>query len=234
MAKEDFCFTYYDGDAARDKAHMTRLERGAYDDLISAQRKFGHLTLTQIKKVLSRDFEECWPALEMILKVDENEKYFIEWVMRSVEKMKTHSKIQKEKSEKYWKDKKLRDTHGKATGIPRDQSGIALGVPLEDEDGSGLEKREPLGSEKVKAIAKKVWEDKIWQEQICMGQSMSTTELGKWMAQFNASVANDHINDFDVGAYKKMIQGWISLQKSKGRKIESIGPVSSGPPLKTI
>ncbi len=39
MAKEDFCFTYYDGDAARDMAHMNRLERGAYTDVIISQRK---------------------------------------------------------------------------------------------------------------------------------------------------------------------------------------------------
>ena len=56
MAKEDFCFTYYDGDAARDTTHMNRIERGAYHDLIISQRKFGHLTIDQVKKILGRDF----------------------------------------------------------------------------------------------------------------------------------------------------------------------------------
>lgn len=88
MAKEDFCFTYYDGDAARDKAHMDRLERGAYDDLISAQRKFGHLSKALIEKVLGHDFERCWGALEIILKQDDDEKYFVEWLQNSETKSK--------------------------------------------------------------------------------------------------------------------------------------------------
>lgn len=103
MAKEDFCFTYYDGDAARDKAHMTRLERGAYDDIISAQRKRGHLSLDDVKRVLSKDFEECWASLEWILKKDAEQKFFIEWVDRSIEKMRANSQKQKEKVDKRWK-----------------------------------------------------------------------------------------------------------------------------------
>jgi 5-methylcytosine-specific restriction endonuclease McrA len=91
VAKEDFCFTYYDGDAARDKAHMTRLERGAYDDIISAQRKRGHLSIDDIKRVLSKDFTECWPSLEWILKKDAEEKYFIEWVDNSINQRRSWS-----------------------------------------------------------------------------------------------------------------------------------------------
>ena len=44
MAKADFCFTYYDGDATRDMAHMNRLERGAYTDVVIQQRQRGHLS----------------------------------------------------------------------------------------------------------------------------------------------------------------------------------------------
>lgn len=102
MAKEDFCFTYYDGDAARDKAHMNRLERGAYDDLISAQRKFGHLSKPLIEKILSGDFEKCWGALEIILKKDDEGKFFIEWLEKSLFKRKYHSQKQKERVEKRW------------------------------------------------------------------------------------------------------------------------------------
>lgn len=94
MAKEDFCFTYYDGDAARDMTHMNRLERGAYQDLIICQRKFGHLTLEQVKKILGRDFEECWPALELILNRDADGKFFIEWLHNSIETMRTNSRLQ--------------------------------------------------------------------------------------------------------------------------------------------
>lgn len=134
MAKEDFCFTYYDGDAARDKAHMNRLERGAYDDLISAQRKRGHLSIEDIKKVLSSDFEKCWGAMEWVLLTDEKDKFYIEWVDASIEKMRRQSEKQKEKADKRWKND--------ATVMPQHSHGINSAMPLEDEneDGNGSEK----------------------------------------------------------------------------------------------
>ncbi len=96
MAKADFCFTYYDGDATRDMAHMNRLERGAYNDVIIQQRQRGHMSLDDMKKFLSRDFETVWPALEWILKVDEEGKYYIEWLENSVKRGAAHSKKQRE------------------------------------------------------------------------------------------------------------------------------------------
>jgi len=96
MAKADFCFTYYDGDATRDMAHMNRLERGAYNDVIIQQRQRGHLSIDDMKKFLSRDFEAVWPALEWILKVDEGGKYYIEWLENSVTRSAAHSKKQRE------------------------------------------------------------------------------------------------------------------------------------------
>jgi hypothetical protein len=105
MAKEDFCFTYYDGDAARDMQHMDRTCRGAYNDLLIMQRKVqgGMLTMSHIKAVLGSDFEKCWPSLEFILK-REDDFFYIEWVKNSVEKMKENSKSQAEKIKKYWED----------------------------------------------------------------------------------------------------------------------------------
>jgi hypothetical protein len=91
VAKEDFCYTHYDGDEARDMAHMNRLERGAYTDIRVFQRKIGHLSLDQIKKVLSKDFDECWPAIELVLKQDEEGKYYIEWLENSMHRAKKHS-----------------------------------------------------------------------------------------------------------------------------------------------
>lgn len=130
MAKEDFCFNYYDGDAARDKAHMNRLERGAYDDIISAQRKRGHLSLEDIKKVLSSDFDTCWPALEWVLLQDPDGKYYIEWVDKSIEKMRRHSEKQKKNVLKRW---------GKDTNsVPDEYHGINLEVPLENGNGNGI------------------------------------------------------------------------------------------------
>lgn len=95
MAKEDFCFTYYDGDALRDMSHMNRLERGAYNDLVLQQRKFGRMNLEQIKKILGKDFEECWPSVNLVLIFDEKGKTFhIDWLEESIRKMRTHAKHQ--------------------------------------------------------------------------------------------------------------------------------------------
>lgn len=99
MAKIDFCFTYYDGDAARDMAHMNRLERGGYTDIIISQRKFGRLTIEQIKKILGRDFEEIWPSIELVM-VEEEGKFFIEWVENSLIKMRLESKCNSENGSK--------------------------------------------------------------------------------------------------------------------------------------
>jgi hypothetical protein len=138
MAKEDFCFTYYDGDAARDKAHMNRLERGAYDDIISAQRKKGNLTIDDLKKVLGLDFETCFPALEWILIKDEDEKYFIEWLANSLQKSKSHSKKQKANIAKRW-DKSLEiipnEYQSEDLVIPNEYQTTTLVIPLEDGDG---------------------------------------------------------------------------------------------------
>lgn len=136
MAKEDFCFTYYDGDAARDKAHMNRLQRGAYDDIISAQRKRGHLSIEDVKRVLSGDFDVCWPALEWILKVDEAGKYFIEWVDKSIEKMRKHSQKQKDKVNARWGKNKPEEYQNDTTVLPQYNNGIDPVIPLENGDGN--------------------------------------------------------------------------------------------------
>jgi hypothetical protein len=100
MAKLDFCFTYYDGDAARDMAHMNRLARGGYTDIIISQRKFGSLTLKQIKMILGNDYEEIWPAIELVMVKDEEERYYIEWLDNSITQMKGHSGHQSENGKK--------------------------------------------------------------------------------------------------------------------------------------
>jgi hypothetical protein len=91
MAKADFCFNFYDGDATRDMAHMNRLERGAYIDVIIQQRQRGHLSIEDIKKFISKDFETVWASLEWVLKKDGEGKFFIEWLENSEVKTKKHS-----------------------------------------------------------------------------------------------------------------------------------------------
>lgn len=99
---KDFAFTYYDADAARDVSHMNRLERGAYFDFLQAQRKFGGITAVQARKVLGNDFDETWPALELILQEDEDGKFFIPWVRASIEKRKEYTQKQRDRVNKRW------------------------------------------------------------------------------------------------------------------------------------
>lgn len=152
MAKEDFCYTYYDGDAARDKAHMTRLERGAYDDIISAQRKRGRLSILDIRRVLGADFEACFPSMEWVLIKDENEKYFIEWVEKSIKSMQENSARNKKRIQDYWDKKKDEEDTGI---IPRNNHGIKTELPLvdgdvnEDEDVTVLVKEDEFKSKKI-------------------------------------------------------------------------------------
>jgi hypothetical protein len=91
MAKEDFCYTHYDGDEARDMAHLNRLERGAYTDIRVAQRKFGRLSIERIKKFLSKDFDLVWESLEAVLSKDDKGLYYIEWLENSLNQRKKNN-----------------------------------------------------------------------------------------------------------------------------------------------
>lgn len=133
MAQDDFCFVYYDGDAARDKAHMNRLERGAYDDFISAQRKRGHLSIDDVKKVLGGDFDSCWPSLEWILEKDEEDKFFIKWVEKSISRRQAHSDRQRKNAGKRWHIPK------DATALPPQSHGTTTAMPLEQGQEQGNE-----------------------------------------------------------------------------------------------
>lgn len=125
MAK-DPAFLFYDGDAARDVSHMNRLERGCYFDLIQAQRKFGGYTVEQARKILGKDFETCWEAIELVLSKD-GDQYFIEWVRSSISQRKEHADKQRKRIQDYW-DKKKREEE------ERLNHGNTTVLPLEDED----------------------------------------------------------------------------------------------------
>jgi hypothetical protein len=90
MAK-DPAFLFYDADAARDVSHMNRLERGAYFDIMQAQRKFGRLTPAQIEKVLRKDYKKCWNSISLVMTMTDG-KYYIQWLEESTEKRKAYSK----------------------------------------------------------------------------------------------------------------------------------------------
>jgi len=110
---KDPAFLFYDGDAARDVSHMNRLERGAYFDFIQAQRKFGDLTLCQIQKILGKDFDSCWPAIELIAEKKDS-AYYLDWVKTSISRRKHHCDQQRQRVTKRWAAYR-----GNTTVIPR-------------------------------------------------------------------------------------------------------------------
>ncbi len=98
-------------------------------------------------------------------------------------------------------------------------------------------KHEALGSVKVKEIANLVWKDAGWRENLCIGLSLTEASLKKWMGLFNASVAQDTVEDFTEKRYKRMIRGWVMKQKEKGVIIEDATThktQSSSAPLKKL
>ena len=129
MAKSDFCFTFYDGDAARDMQHMDRLTRGGYIDLVLSQRKFGALSIDFVKRILGKDFEVIWPQIEIICIKTEDDKFYIEWLEKSEKKAKLHSKHQSDNGKKG--GRKPNESQIKPKLNPN-ESGLK---PLEDGDG---------------------------------------------------------------------------------------------------
>lgn len=123
---KDPAFLYYDGDASKDVSHMNRLERGCYLDLIHAQRKFNGFTVEQARKILGKDFDSCWDSILLILSV-ENDVYFIEWVKNSINKRNEYAKIQKDRIQKYWDDKKNKV-------IPKKNDGNTTVIPIVNEN----------------------------------------------------------------------------------------------------
>jgi hypothetical protein len=163
MAKEDFCFTYYDGDAARDMAHMNRLERGAYSDVVISQRKFGRLSIEQIKKILGKDFNECWGSIELIM-INEEGKYYIEWLENSILKSKKNSKKNKERISAYWNKEKVSKNDTKPIPkedleLPKSDLEEPLGNGYGNEDLNSLEKSEKPFLSIVPAMLK-IWLEK--------------------------------------------------------------------------
>jgi hypothetical protein len=97
----DPAFLFYDADASRDVSHMNRLERGCYFDLMQAQKKFCGFTVEQARKILGKDFDFCWSALELILQKEGN-VYYIEWLRESMEKRAKNNETQRKRIQDYW------------------------------------------------------------------------------------------------------------------------------------
>ena len=89
---KDPAFLFYFNEVSHDIYHLSRLERGCYLDLIIAQKKFGPLTVEQIKKILADDYDKCWPSLKISFTYDNDMKtYYLEWLDESIKKRKAFS-----------------------------------------------------------------------------------------------------------------------------------------------
>jgi hypothetical protein len=100
-------FLFYDGDAARDVAHMNRLQRGAYFDIMQAQLKFGHLTGNLIQRILGNDYDNTWEVVKIVLIQDERSCFYIQWVDESIKKRDMYSYSRSKNVSKRWENKKI-------------------------------------------------------------------------------------------------------------------------------
>lgn len=205
MAKSDFCFTYYDGDATRDMSHMNRLERGAYTDLIISQRKFGHLTLDRIKKTLGKDFTECWESISVVLKQDKDQLYYIEWLEISERKAKKHAELQSEKRK--GKTKQEPD-------LTKQQPNETKLYPLEDGNGDGYE------SVKVTVDGKLEIFEKLFSDEIFISD-LSSTHRGKDIKQAFEECYTHHSSGpsppQELWEWKQKLNTWLTI-KSNGKR----------------
>lgn len=104
-----------------------------------------------------------------------------------------------------------------------ERTGEPPAIPITSNHNSTIVELAVVGSEAVAKIANEAWMDKHWRDQLCIGLNIKNEDhLKRWMAQFNSSIANDRIHNFDAATYKKMIRGWIVKQQQKGTKIEDV------------
>ena len=99
------------------------------------------------------------------------------------------------------------------------QANAESNTEYESEYKNTIPKQEELGIEFVKNTANEVWKDKIWIEQLCMANGMKLENAKDWMAQFNLSISQDVIVDFNSSRYKKMFGGWLRDKLGNGKKI---------------
>lgn len=218
MAKEDFCFTYYDGDAARDTTHMNRLERGAYHDLVISQRKFGHLSLDQVKKILGRDFAECWPAIELIMKVDTEGKFFIEWLDTSIKKMRAQAKHQSENGKKGGRPK-TKQNPTKTQIIPN-QKPLGDGDGNGDEDGKEIDLEVALNNasrETETLPGEMVWGDEIYRPSLYrLAETYNVPDVRNLLDRWEGWYVNKfQWRDKTLQEMRLSFEGWIKDPKSR-------------------
>ena len=238
MAK-DPAFLYYDGDASKDMSHMSRTERGAYIDIVHAQKKFGRLSLEIIKKVLSKDFEDCWPSLRLVMNF-EDDKYYIEWLEASIDKRKSFTESRRKNRTK--KDMSnicsTYDNHMNnisTTYVEHMENEIENKEVIEDKGGMGGKEVIPqmlnIFCRKMPTYLKDQQRDapellKI--AQIITGKNLPTYEfLEEWESIVDFISKDSFYMSFSIKQINNNIQGILQKKYNNGSKINR-GNTSSG------
>jgi uncharacterized protein YdaU (DUF1376 family) len=73
---KDPAFLFYPGDWLGGTMGLSRLEKGAYMDLLMGQFNKGRLSMKQIKRILGEDFKQTWKVLSDKFKEDDDGFYY--------------------------------------------------------------------------------------------------------------------------------------------------------------
>ncbi len=233
MAKNP-CFSFYAQDFLIDTMRWTRTMQGLHICLLAESWINGGLIDDKDKpKGLDEKDIKIWNKIK--------DKWVLEnsyWKNKKLETVREQKNkfnaLQKTNALKRWnKPSSTTSTQCQpdASVMPKLCDGNAelmptAAMPLENEiekenkkGVTGENKIPPLGIEVVSQMAGKAWQDEQWKKNITYGQSMDMAQLKRWMALFNASLCNDPMPNFNEELYKKLFGGWLSLQRSKGRKL---------------
>lgn len=125
-----FTFTFNESEAALDVSNLNHLEKGAYLDLVLAQRRFGKFTIDQIKKILGKNFPKVWAALEYVL-IEDNGRYYIQWIYNSLEKKQKQSDKQRMRIANRWN--KIKDDNSNNQDIEKYHGNTAVSIQSNSE-----------------------------------------------------------------------------------------------------
>lgn len=213
MAK-DPAFLFYPGDASEDTQFMNRLERGCYFDLLKAQKKFIRFSLDQIKKVLGKDFDPCWPSIEMVLSKEEDMNnissdgflYFIGWVEDSIDKRKKFSESRSNNRRSVKEVNNISKSHDNDMVIENEN---VIGNKINKEGGM----EETMWT----SIVSKFHNDFIWVGKFCRDKCVAKIDMENKMKEFITEI--ELREDFkELKELKNHFTNWFNKNKNGNGK----------------
>lgn len=225
MAK-DPAFLFYPGDASEDTQHMNRLERGAYFDILKAQKKFDKFTIEQIKKFLGSDFEKCWPALELVLK-KENEFYYIEWVAEKIAARKNFSESRrKNRAKKEYIKTHVEDIIKTSSSYDHHMvNGNGDGIENVKVEGPGEGNFSIADETDVDLLLEKVFRDPDYR-MMCEQAGYPPAKLERWMSAFNRFLIFKGKHHCREDLWRLGFPGWMAYHSyQNGEDPDSYNPV---------